>query len=83
MSDRQEKNTGSKGTADQEVFVGNSDGGPAFDGNVVNVKTLELFNGEVDQEMGKIVDTVEDRIQNAILTAIDKVYPLKIELAIG
>ena len=32
--------------------------------------------------MNNIVDTVEDRIQNAILTAIDTLIALKIELAI-
>ena len=32
--------------------------------------------------MNKIVDTVEDRIQNAILTAIDNIVTPKIELAI-
>ena len=32
--------------------------------------------------MSIIIDTVEDRIQNAILTAIDKIVAPKIELAI-
>ena len=32
--------------------------------------------------MGNIVDTVEDRIQNATLTAIDSIIAPKIELAI-
>ena len=32
--------------------------------------------------MSKIVDTVEDRIQNAILTAIENIVAPKIELAI-
>ena len=32
--------------------------------------------------MSNIVDTVEDRIQNAILTAIDNIVAPKIELAI-
>ena len=36
----------------------------------------------VDREMNNIVDTVEDRIQNAILTAIDNIVAPKIELAI-
>ena len=40
------------------------------------------FNERIDREMSKIVDTVEDRIQNAILTAIDKIVAPKIELAI-
>ena len=32
--------------------------------------------------MSNIIDTVEDRIQNAILTALDKIVAPKIELAI-
>ena len=49
----------------------------------MNVKTLErCFNEKVDREMNNIVDTVEDRIQNAILTAIDNIVAPKIELAI-
>ena len=49
----------------------------------MNVKTLErCFNERIDREMSNIVDTVEDRIQNAILTAIDNIVALKIELAI-
>ena len=49
----------------------------------MKVKTLErCFNERVDREMNNIVDTVEERIQNAILTAIDKIVAPKIELAI-
>ena len=51
--------------------------------NTVNVKTFErCFNEKIDKEMSNIVDTVEDRIQNAILTAIDSIVAPKIELAI-
>ena len=49
----------------------------------MSVKTLErCFNKRIDREMNNIVDTVEDRIQNAILTAIDNIVTPKIELAI-
>ena len=49
----------------------------------MNVKTLErCFNERIDREKSNIVDTVEDRIQNAILTAIDNIVAPKIELAI-
>ena len=49
----------------------------------MSVKTLErCFNENIDREMSNIVDTVEDRIQNAILTAIDNLVTPKIELAI-
>ena len=49
----------------------------------VNVKTLErCFNGGIDKEMSKIVDTVENRTQNAVVTAIDSIVTPKIEIAI-
>ena len=49
----------------------------------MSVKTLEkCFNERIDKEMSNIIDTVKDRIQNAILTAIDGIVALKIELAI-
>ena len=49
----------------------------------MSVKTLErCFNEKIDTEMGNIIDTVKDRIQNAILTAFDKIVVPKIELAI-
>ena len=49
----------------------------------MSVKALErCFNERIDREMSNIVDTVEDRIQNAILAAIDNIVTPKIELAI-
>ena len=72
-----------EGTADQECAVGNSDSGPAVKVNVVDVKTLErCFNERIDREMGNIVDTVDERIQNAILTAVDSIITPKVELVI-
>ena len=51
--------------------------------NTVNVKTLKrCFIERIDKEMSYIVDTVKDRIQNAILTAIGTSVAPKIELAI-
>ena len=51
--------------------------------NALNVKTLErCFSERIDREMSNIVDTVEDRIQNAVLTAIDNIVTPKIELTI-
>ena len=48
----------------------------------MSVKTLErCFNERIDREMSNIVDTVEDRIQNAIFTAIENIVAPKIELA--
>ena len=49
----------------------------------MSVKTLErCFNESIDRELNNINDTVEDRIQNAILTANDNIVAPKIELAI-
>ena len=48
----------------------------------MNVKSLErCFNEKIGRKEGNIVDTVEDKLQNAILTAIDIITP-KIGLAI-
>ena len=49
----------------------------------VNVKNLKkCLNEIIDREMSNIVDTVENMIQNTILTAIDSIVAPKIELAI-
>ena len=39
------------------------------------------FNERIDRELTNIVETVEDRIQNAILTAIDNIVAPKTDLA--
>ena len=47
------------------------------------MKTLERgFNDRIGKEMGNIVDTVQDRIQNANLTAIDSIITPKVNLTI-
>ena len=45
-------------------------------------KLQRSVNERIDREMNKFVDTFEDRIQNAILTAIDNIVAPKIELTI-
>ena len=82
-NNRQENTTAIEGTSDQELSVGKSDSVQAVNEIVVNVKTLErCFNERIDREMGNIVDTVEDRLQKAIMTTIDSVIIPKIELAL-
>ena len=72
-----------EGTNDQDFTVGTSNVNLIANENALNVKTLErCFNERIDRQMSNIVDTVEDRIQNAILTAIDNIVAPKIELAI-
>ena len=83
VSERQENVVVNEGTNDRDFTVGTSSSNSVVNGNAMNVKTLErCFNKNIDREMSNIVDTVEDRIQNAILTAIDNIVVPKIELAI-
>ena len=71
------------GTNDRDFTVGISNDSSVANGNAVSVKILKrCFNERIDREMSNIVDTVEDGIQNAILTAIDNIIAPKIELAI-
>ena len=82
-SERQENVVVNDGINDQDFTVSTSNVSSIINENVLNVKTLErCFNERIDREMEKIVETVEDRIQSAILTAIDNIVGPKIELAI-
>ena len=70
-SDKQENVVVNEGTVARELTVKNTDGNLTANEILLNVKTIEkCFNERIDTEMGIIVDTVEDRIQNAILTTI-------------
>ena len=82
-SKSQENTVVNERTNDRDSTVGTSSNNSTANENTVNVKTLErCFNERMDREMSNNVDTVEDRIQNAILTAIDNIIAPKIELAI-
>ena len=82
-SAREENVVVNEGTNDRDFTVGTSNIDSVVNGNARSVKTLErCFNERIDREMNNIVDTVEDRIQNAILTAIEIIVAPKIELAI-
>ena len=81
--ERQENVMFNEGTNDQDFTVGTYSDNLATSENEVNVKTSErCINERIDREMSNIVDTVEDRIQNAILTAIENIVTPKIELAV-
>ena len=83
VSETQENVAVNEGTNDQDFTVDTSNSDSVVNGNAMRVKTLErCFNERIDREMNNIVDTVEDRIQNAILTAIKNIVAPKIELAI-
>ena len=83
VSERQENAVVNEGSNDRDFTVGTCNNDSVVNGNAMSVKTLErCFNERIDRETSNIIDTVEDRIQNAILTAIDKIVAPKIELAI-
>ena len=83
VSERQENAVVNEGTNDRDFTAGTSSNDSIVNRNAMNVKTLErCFNERIDREMSNIIDTVEDRIQNAILAAIDNIVAPKIELAI-
>ena len=83
VSERQENAVVNEGTNDRDFTVSTSNNDSVINESTVNVKTLErCFNETIDREMSNIIDTVEDRIQNAILTAIENIVAPKIELAI-
>ena len=83
VSERRENTLANEGTNDRDFTVGICGKNSVVNGNSMKVKTLErCFNRRIDKEMSSLTDTVEDRIQNAILTAIDNIVALKIELAI-
>ena len=83
VSERQENTVVNEGTNDRNFTVGTSNNSSVVNGNAMSVKTLEkCFNERIDREMSNIIDTVEDRIQDATLTAIDNIVAPKFELAI-
>ena len=82
-SERQENIVANQGTNDRDFTVGTSSNNMTINESAMSVKTLErCYNERIDREKSNIVDTVEGRIQNAILTAIDNIVAPKVELAI-
>ena len=78
-SERQENIVANEGTIDRGFTVGFSSINIANIESTKNLKTLErCFNERVDKEMSNIVDTFEDRIQNATLTALITLLHLKL-----
>ena len=84
VSEKQENIVVNEGTDDRDFTIATSSSNTAIIENTGGVKTLErCFIERIDREMSNIVVTVEDRIQNTILTAIDNLVAPKIELAIS
>ena len=82
-SGRQENIVVNEDTNGRDFTVGTSNSNITINESAVNVKMLErCFIEMIDRGMNNIVNTFEDRIQNAILTAIDNIIAPKIELAI-
>ena len=70
------------GAADREFTVNNIVSNPTTKYNKVNNQTLQrCLNYGVVRQPGKIVETVGDRTQSAILIAIDDIFYSEIELA--
>ena len=83
VSERQGNAVVNEGTNDRDFTVSTSNNDSVVNETTVKMKTLErCFNERIDREMSNIIDTVEDRMQNAILTATENVVTPKIELAI-
>ena len=83
VRERQENIVVRESTNDQDFTDGTSCSNMTINASTVSVKTLErCFNERIDREMNNIVDRVEDRIQNAILTALDNIIAPKMELPI-
>ena len=82
-SARQESNVVNEGTNDRDFTVTASINDMTLNKISMDVKTLErCFNERIDREMNIIVVMVEDRIQNASLTAVDNIIMPKIELVV-
>ena len=82
-SEGKEINVVNEGTNDRDFTAGTSSKNSAVNGSTMNVKILErCYDERNDREMSNIVNTVENRIQNAILTAVYNIIAPKIELAI-
>ena len=81
--EKKEKTVVNEGTNDRDFTVGTSFKNTAINGSTMIMKTLgRCFNEWIDKEISKFVDTVENRIQNAIFTAIENIVAPKIELAV-
>ena len=79
-SEERENAVVNEGSNDREFTVGTSSDNLVTNENTVNVETLEkCFIERIDRKMSNIVDTVEDRIENATLTDIDSIVAPKIE----
>ena len=82
-SEKQENIVVNDGTNDRDFTVGTSSINMTINESAMSVKTFErCFNERIDREMSNIVDTVENRIQKAIMTAFDDIVAPKIDLAI-
>ena len=82
-SEERENAIVNEGSSDQDFTVGTSSDKLVTNEKTLNVKNLErCFYERINREISELVDTVEDRVQNAILTAIDNTVALRVELAI-
>ena len=60
--------------ADRESFVNNNDSSALANEKAVDVQTSETnLSDSFTKEMSNVVETVEDTIQNTVLTAVDNI----------
>ena len=79
ISERQENVMVNEGTNDRDFAIGASSNNSVVNGDAMNVKPLvRFFKQRIDREPSNFVDTVEDKIQNAILTALDNILLLNL-----
>ena len=82
-SNRQQNFKVKIGTVDQKITANESGNNSTPNEKTVNLQTSErCFNESIDRELVNLVDTVEDTIQNAILTAMDIIIIPRVELAL-
>ena len=82
-NNRQQNVVVNEGTVDQEIANNHTNSNSTTNENVVNMNNSELcFSERIDREMGNIVGSLADLIQNANSTAIDSFYAPTVELAV-
>ena len=72
-----------EGTVDKDFAIINTGSNLTTNVILVNVHSLEkCFNEKFNSEMGDVVGTVENSIQKAILTAVDRNVTPRIDLTV-
>ena len=74
MSSEQQNVVVNNAIADRESFVNNNDSSALANEKAVDVQTSETnLSDSITKEMSNVVETVEDMIQNTVLTVMDNI----------